>query len=72
MHLCKTIGSALLALLTLAIASPVAASVAPNNRPDIRSEAFYIFDEANSAVLAARHERTAVPIASITKLMTAR
>ena len=71
MNWCKTIGSALLALFPLTIALPVAASVAPNSRPDIRSEAFYIFDESNSAVLAARHERTAVPIASITKLMTA-
>jgi D-alanyl-D-alanine endopeptidase (penicillin-binding protein 7) len=37
----------------------------------VRSHAYYILDESDSAVLAARNERTAVPIASITKLMTA-
>jgi len=39
--------------------------------PDVRSHAFYVFDESDSSVLAARHERIAAPIASITKLMTA-
>ena len=39
--------------------------------PDLRSNAFYILDPSGSKVLAARNERTAVPIASITKLMTA-
>jgi D-alanyl-D-alanine endopeptidase (penicillin-binding protein 7) len=38
--------------------------------PNLRSNAFYIFDESGSKVLAARNEGTAVPIASITKLMT--
>ncbi|HEX7375417.1 MAG TPA: serine hydrolase [Steroidobacteraceae bacterium] len=38
--------------------------------PNLRSNAFYIFDESDSRVLAARNERTAAPIASITKLMT--
>jgi D-alanyl-D-alanine endopeptidase (penicillin-binding protein 7) len=37
----------------------------------VRSHAFYILDESDSSVLAARHERVPVPIASITKLMTA-
>ena len=39
--------------------------------PNLRSNAFYILDESDSKVLAARNERVAVPIASITKLMTA-
>ena len=39
--------------------------------PDLRSNAFYILDSSGSKVLAARNEQTAVPIASITKLMTA-
>lgn len=39
--------------------------------PDLRSNAFYILDESGAKVLAARNERVAVPIASITKLMTA-
>ena len=39
--------------------------------PQVRSHAFYILDESDSSVLAARHERVPVPIASITKLMTA-
>jgi D-alanyl-D-alanine endopeptidase (penicillin-binding protein 7) len=38
--------------------------------PDLRSNAFYILDSSGSTVFAARNERTAVPIASITKLMT--
>jgi D-alanyl-D-alanine endopeptidase (penicillin-binding protein 7) len=37
----------------------------------VRSHAFYVLDESDSSVLAARHERVAVPIASITKLVTA-
>ena len=39
--------------------------------PDLKSNAFYILDESGSKVLAARNERVAMPIASITKLMTA-
>ncbi len=39
--------------------------------PDLRSSAFYIRDESDLKVLAARNEHVAVPIASITKLMTA-
>ena len=45
--------------------------MAPSTIPDVRSHAYYILDESDSAVLAARNEHTAVPIASITKLMTA-
>jgi len=39
--------------------------------PDLRSGAYYIFDESHAKVLAARNEQVAAPIASITKLMTA-
>jgi len=39
--------------------------------PALKSNAFYILDEADSTVLAARNERVAAPIASISKLMTA-
>lgn len=39
--------------------------------PELKSNAFYILDEADSTVLAARNERVAAPIASISKLMTA-
>ena len=50
-------------------ASPSAAKSAA--KPDVRSHAYYVLDESDSSVLAARHERDPVPIASITKLMTA-
>jgi len=66
-----------LALCLLPVLVPVDASAAPRDtappqtRPDLRSNAFYILDEADSSVLAARHEHVPVPIASITKLMTA-
>jgi D-alanyl-D-alanine endopeptidase (penicillin-binding protein 7) len=39
--------------------------------PEVRSHAFYVLDESDSSVLAARNEHKAAPIASITKLMTA-
>lgn len=47
------------------------ARLALASRPDVRSHSFYVFDESTSSVLAARNERAAVPVASITKLMTA-
>lgn len=50
-------------------AGPVRLALA--SRPDVRSHSFYVFDESTSSVLAARNERIAVPVASITKLMTA-
>ena len=66
------------AAFLLAVLVPVAASAAsqdgvpvPQTLPQVRSSAFYVLDESSSAVLAARHERVPVPIASITKLMTA-
>lgn len=77
MHSCRTVGFMALALGLLAVLIPVAASadskgaLRPQASPDVRSNAFYIFDESDSSVLAARHERIPVPIASITKLMTA-
>jgi D-alanyl-D-alanine endopeptidase (penicillin-binding protein 7) len=43
----------------------------PRTGPELKSAAFYIVDQSDSKVLAARNERVAVPIASITKLMTA-
>jgi len=49
----------------------VAASSEPVRKPEVRSHAFYVLDGSASSVLAARHEHAPVPIASITKLMTA-
>ena len=61
----------------LAVCTPLAAlaatqgSMTPKTIPEVRSHAYYILDESAASVLAARNEHTAVPIASITKLMTA-
>ena len=54
-----------------ASATPAHVTVSQAARPDVRSQAYYILDGTNSAVLASRHENTPAPIASITKLMTA-
>jgi D-alanyl-D-alanine endopeptidase (penicillin-binding protein 7) len=43
----------------------------PRPGPELKSNSFYILDQSGSKVLAARNEKVAVPIASITKLMTA-
>ena len=43
----------------------------PTAKPDVHSHAFYVLDESDSSVLAARNEQVPAPIASITKLMTA-
>jgi D-alanyl-D-alanine endopeptidase (penicillin-binding protein 7) len=65
-----------MALCLLATLSSVSAAAAagvqskPRTNPDLRSNAFYIFDESGSRVLAARNEGVAAPIASITKLVT--
>jgi D-alanyl-D-alanine endopeptidase (penicillin-binding protein 7) len=70
-------GIAVSALLhgLLAVAGPASAAdevtAKPTASPEVRSHAFYVVDESDSSVLAARHENVAVPIASITKLMTA-
>ena len=76
MRSCRTIGSIALALCLLHVLVPLDVAAAQLDavqptHPDLRSNAFYILDEADSSVLAARHERVPVPIASITKLMTA-
>ena len=65
-----------LGVLALALVAPVApadsaGAPASHSTPDVRSHAFYVLDESDASVLAARHEQEAVPIASITKLMTA-
>jgi D-alanyl-D-alanine endopeptidase (penicillin-binding protein 7) len=66
-----------LALILLASLAPLPAGAVATvestsqSIPDLRSNAFYILDSSGAKVLAARNERAAVPIASITKLMTA-
>lgn len=42
-----------------------------NARPDVRSNAVLVFDEADASVVYARRADQVMPIASITKLMTA-
>ena len=70
-------GHVLLAACLIAALPPVATAtgakppVAHPPGPDLRSGAYYIFDESHAKVLAARNEQVAAPIASITKLMTA-
>jgi D-alanyl-D-alanine endopeptidase (penicillin-binding protein 7) len=73
MHACRTLGLMALALCLLAGLLPMSAWAAPQrqSQPDVRSGAFYVLDESDSSVLAARGEHIPVPIASITKLMTA-
>jgi D-alanyl-D-alanine endopeptidase (penicillin-binding protein 7) len=76
-HWCRKIGSMTLAGLLLTVVAPMVTLAAtpgtalPRTIPDVRSHAYYVLDESASSVLAARNERVAVPIASITKLMTA-
>ena len=55
----------------LAATADMAVAAKPRGQPEVRSHAYYVFDESDSSVLAARHERDPMPIASITKLMTA-
>ena len=59
------------ALGSVAARAATQGSTQSQAQPDVRSHAFYVLDETGSTVLAARHEHTPVPIASITKLMTA-
>jgi len=62
------------ALVSLSSSSTAVADSAPpkpRTGPEIRSNAFYILDQDDARVLAARNEKVAAPIASITKLMTA-
>lgn len=74
MHSWRKISLLALAFVLPALPGLVAAAASqptPQSQPEVRSHAFYILDESDSSVLAARHEHVAVPIASITKLMTA-
>jgi serine-type D-Ala-D-Ala endopeptidase (penicillin-binding protein 7) len=67
------ITTALCLLVALTSVSAAAAAIVeskPKAEPDLRSSSFYILDESDSKVLASRNEGVAVPIASITKLMT--
>jgi D-alanyl-D-alanine endopeptidase (penicillin-binding protein 7) len=59
----------LLGTAPVAFASQAAAAAQPS--PQIRSEAVLVLDQATDSVIYARRETRAVPIASITKLMTA-
>jgi D-alanyl-D-alanine endopeptidase (penicillin-binding protein 7) len=69
----KSVATTLFLLAAFAPGASAAAAAAAKRPPgpDLKSGAFYILDESDSKVLAARNERVAVPIASITKLMTA-
>ncbi len=72
-----THGVRALALCLATALAPIAAVAGPaggagsKSAPEVRSHAFYVLDESDSSVLAARNEHTPAPIASITKLMTA-
>lgn len=56
-------------LLGSAVASPARPGQA--SRPEVRSSAALVIDAADSSVLFAQRDDVAVPVASITKLMTA-
>ncbi len=58
-------------LLNSAAASAASTGAKPASRPDIRSSAALVVDARDSSVLFAQRDDAAVPIASITKLMTA-
>ena len=58
-------------LLVVAAAALVFAGAARAAPPDADARAFYVVNASNGEVLAARNANEAVPIASITKLMTA-
>jgi D-alanyl-D-alanine endopeptidase (penicillin-binding protein 7) len=60
----------LLLVPAVTLASP-SGDARPTAKPDVHSHAFYVLDETDSSVLAARNEQVPAPIASITKLMTA-
>jgi len=53
------------------IAKPKPKSITVASKADVRSQAFVVIDEQNSDVLLSKKADTAMPIASITKLMTA-
>lgn len=58
-------------LLASVPASQAAARSKPLPRPDVRSSAALVVDARDSSILFARRDDAAMPIASITKLMTA-
>jgi D-alanyl-D-alanine endopeptidase (penicillin-binding protein 7) len=73
-RLCRLMALALCLLPVMVSVDAAAAplgTAGPQTGPKLRSDAFYILDESDSSVLAARHERVPMPIASISKLMTA-
>ena len=60
-----------IAVALLLAASQVAAQVVPSpSRPEVRSNVALVLDELGGRTLYAKHATEAVPIASITKLMT--
>ena len=61
----------LIAAIAPGAASATAQAAKPKSTPDVRSHSYLVLDEEDASVLAARNERTAAPIASLTKLMTA-
>jgi D-alanyl-D-alanine endopeptidase (penicillin-binding protein 7) len=78
MHSWRRLFLALLLAPALTFAAPAGTgvAVAPAKsmrvaKPDVRSEAVIVLDAADSSVLYSRHANRPVPIASITKLMTA-
>jgi D-alanyl-D-alanine endopeptidase (penicillin-binding protein 7) len=78
MHSWRRLFLALLLAPALTFAAPAGTGVpvAPAKsmrvaKPDVRSEAVIVLDAADSSVLYSRHANRPVPIASITKLMTA-
>ncbi|MBL8200510.1 MAG: D-alanyl-D-alanine endopeptidase [Chromatiales bacterium] len=58
-------------LLSVAVASPAPDRPRPASRPEVRSSAALVVDAKDSSVLFAQRDDAPVPIASITKLMTA-
>ncbi len=58
-------------LFSAASAAPAPGTSRPPARPDVRSSAALVVDATDSSVLFAQRDDVAVPIASITKLMTA-
>lgn len=67
---CVLFALAPVAVTLPALASPPTAGPAAS-APEVRSHSFYVLDESTASVLAARNERAVLPMASITKLMTA-
>jgi len=60
-----------LSVVLLGSAAAAPAGTGPAKRPDVRSSSALVIDAADSSVVFAQRENVAVPVASITKLMTA-